>query len=294
MFEDFKRDALKAGVKAAIVSISVLADIKAYFAALEEENELNNFQKLLIRKRFVLNPPDDKTKSIIIAVWPRELVRLIFHHNGKSAACLTEKGVLQKPFEEIFAKTGFALTPEPMLPLKHLAVRCGLNKYGRNNITFCGDRGSFIRIGAYFTDMPAEVHTWRDVVIMPQCEACGLCVQACVTTALQPRRFLMDNEKCLTYYNRQEIPDWVPPHAHNALYGCYRCQAACPANFHRLAGAPEIVFTESEVHTMLMASSFADFPAEIKKKLGHIDYGQEMPFVPRNLQLLLDNSRQSD
>jgi epoxyqueuosine reductase len=43
---------------------------------------------------------------------------------------------------------------------------------------------------------------------------------------------VIDVGKCVTLYNEigGEFPEFIHPEAHNALMGCMKCQAPCPAN----------------------------------------------------------------
>ena len=177
------------------------------------------------------------------------------------------------------------------MPVKRLAVRGGLCEYGRNNITYCGDWGSFVRLGAYVSDMEPKDYIWRDVVSMASCENCCKCAANCPTKAISPNRFLINCEICLSNLNGadgQDIPDWVPASVHNGLYGCYRCQEICPANKDCFENIDQIVFDEAETKIMLNSSSYADFPESIRKKLWHYEVpGAEFACIPRNLALMI-------
>jgi epoxyqueuosine reductase len=162
----------------------------------------------------------------------------------------------------------------PPVPLKSLAVRVGLTKYGRNNIAYTKEFGSYQQLYGFVTDAElteesteetseetaektaaktfAEssgrcVGVWAkssvgntqaacDLPLLEECRDCGRCVNVCPTGAIAGDRFLLHAERCLTYLNEfpGEWPDWVPRRAHHAVVGCMKCQAICPANRGKL------------------------------------------------------------
>jgi len=282
--------------KIAILPISVLADAKAYMMALEQKYTLNAFQRRIIHERYVYSVDGDDAKSLVIAAWPLQPALYEFHYRGKVITTLLDDNYAAAGDEEprltqAFADRGHSLRAVNWLPLKHLAVRGGLCEYGRNNIAYCGEWGSFTWLGGYVTDMPApEDYIWRDVINMPVCESCDECINTCKTAAITPAQWLIDNEKCLAYHNYHDnLPDWIPAAAHRHLHGCYACQHVCPANSKRVQNLVPTVFDEAQTRIMLDAAAFADYPQEIKNALGLFDPAKDFAFMPRNLRLLLEN-----
>jgi epoxyqueuosine reductase len=53
-------------------------------------------------------------------------------------------------------------------PLKLLAARCGLSRYGRNNVTYVEGMGSFNRLVAWATDLAAPEDAWQEPERMPR------------------------------------------------------------------------------------------------------------------------------
>ncbi len=286
------------GIKFTIIPIECLEEIKTDMQLLSARYELNDFQREIVNDRYVLDPPQGEfpSKSLVIAVWQLSIARASFHYRGRCASCIVDDSFtpatdIHDRLSKLFSAQGYALKYVSWLPLKRLAVRSGLCEYGRNNITYCGDWGSFIRLGAYVSSVPAENYVWREVKSMGACSRCGKCIANCPTGAILPNRFLIDNVKCLTYHNDsdQGIPDWVPRSAHHCLVECTRCQEICPLNSRRLTNLKTIEFTEAETEAMLSAGSFLGFPESVREKLWYYDTGEPFKFLPRNLRLMLDN-----
>jgi len=283
--------------KIVIMPIGILADVKAYMMELEQKYTLNAFQRRIIHERYVYHVEGDDAKSLVIAAWPLQPALYEFHHNGKVITTLLDDNYAAPSDEESrlaqsFADRGHSLRAVSWLPLRHLAVRGGLAEYGRNNIAYCDEWGSFAWLGGYVSDMPPpDDYIWRDVINMPVCESCDECVNACKTAAITPAQWLIDNEKCFAYHiGYDNLPDWIPSQAYRYLQGCYACQAVCPANSKRVQGLVPIVFDEAQTQIMLDAATFADYPQEIKDKLAQFDATKDFAFMPRNLRLLLENA----
>jgi hypothetical protein len=71
MNDDITNKAREQGIKLAIIPIECLSDIKSDMAQLENENNLNELQKWIIRQKYILDVPelDFEAKAIVIAVW---------------------------------------------------------------------------------------------------------------------------------------------------------------------------------------------------------------------------------
>jgi len=304
--EKILQDALIKGIRLAILPIAVLNEIKADIEEFSVKNTLNDFQKWFIENRYIFDTKFADagfvTKSLVVAVWKGKVSRLVFQYEGIKAACLIEDGIINRGInsnphiKQIFDDAGFSLKYTNCLPQKRLAVCSGLCEYGRNNIAYCGDWGSFVHIGTYISDIPSDDnYFWRDAVSMENCKTCGKCIKNCPTNAIKPDCFLIDCELCLSMTNsndRRRIPDWVPKSAHHCLYGCYDCQEICPANAKRLENQnlESIYFDETETLIMAKSRRYSDFPKETKEKLWHFSSGKDFACVVRNLRLMLENA----
>ena len=120
------------------------------------------------------------------------------------------------------------------IPVKLLAVRTGLAQYGRNNIAYVRNLGSFVRLDAFCTDAPLHVEdykskgSWR----LSSCPPCRNCHHVCPTGCIPYDGKVIDAERCLTYLNEHEgeWPEWLDPRGHNSLVGCMLCQEMCPVD----------------------------------------------------------------
>lgn len=299
MVDEIKKAAFESGMKLEVLPIGKMAELKADIDKVAAENAINGFQKWIIEKKYVYTPEVDfEVKSVVVAVWPQRVVKLVFQYRGKTACCITDDGFLHTTerddaLKALFEQRGFHLKPVSWMPQKRLAVCAGLCEYGRSNITYCGDWGSFIKLNSYATDLPAEDYSWSEAVTMDLCDICRKCIANCPTKAILPDRYLIDNEICLACVNSRDdkdIPDWVPKTAHHGLLECTKCQDVCPMNRKCLANLEVIEFSEEETETMLGSSSFKEFPEAIKEKLWIYNNGDELKCIPRNLRLMLENA----
>ncbi|MBN2240907.1 MAG: hypothetical protein JW712_14150 [Dehalococcoidales bacterium] len=160
------------------------------------------------------------------------------------------------------------------LPLKTLAVRSGMAKYGRNNISYIAGLGSFYRLLAFYTDCPLTTDNWQQPEMMPECENCSLCRDACTMGSIDKERFLIHAENCLGAKADQnpDYPWWVryQPGYPQAFIGCMLCQAVCPVNRPFLETVnEETEFSESETGMILNTAPLESLPEETLRKLGN-------------------------
>ncbi len=142
------------------------------------------------------------------------------------------------------------------VPLKLLAARLGLVRYGRNNVTYSPSAGSYLQLLGYLTDadLPPEAHrSLQEPELLDECAACGVCEALCPTSAIGGDRVLLHVERCLTLANETagRWPAWVPAAAHNCLIGCLACQRMCPANPELPTRDSGVVFGEEETRALL-------------------------------------------
>jgi len=178
-------------------------------------------------------------------------------------------------------------------PSKTLATRMGLSVYGRNNVTYLPDLGSYFQLAGYLTDAALEPRKseLQAPQVMPECETCRACRKACPTGAIGEDRFLLRAERCVTLHNEYEYPwpEWLPPSAHNCLVGCSRCQEACPVNEGRLRyEAPNPSFDKEETAAILSVDpDSSPVWRGIKAKLECAGMPGFETLIGRNLKALL-------
>jgi len=201
----------------------------------------------------------------------------------------TKQSDLQGIISYELAELGFSCE-RIILPVKLLAVRSGLAKYGRNNISYTPESGSFHFLASFISDLPPETDVWNELELLSECSGCSICSESCPTAVIRDDRFLVHCENCITLFNRNPgiFPDWFKPELLNSLVGCIKCQLACPAN-QRVKG--EIIamegFTWQETDTLLSNSDFNQLPAELQEKFTQFGFPELHPIILRNIKALL-------
>jgi epoxyqueuosine reductase len=235
------------------------------------------------------------SKSLFIVAVPQPQVRVTFSRRDKSYRGIipptysyeTDR-IVQGVLEHHLIPSGFHVQ-KAKLPWKLLAVRSGLARYGKNNITYVDGLGSYHRLAAFISDIPAAEDHWQEPQLLERCENCKACMKACPTGAIAADRFLLHGERCLTFHNerRGEYPQWIKPSWHNCLVGCLYCQKACPVNKDAgKAVAEGPVFSEEETDFILQHAPLKEVPQSVIQKLAQLDMIEYLPVLGRNLRVL--------
>jgi epoxyqueuosine reductase len=169
---------------------------------------------------------------------------------------------------------------------KLLAVLSGLGQYGRNNICYVGDWGSYADPSGFYTDIPYDGPVQASLR-MAACETCDVCRKACPTGAIGETQ-VIDASHCLSSANngrKGPMPRWVPKDAHHTLVECLRCQACCPQN-------PAIDYSHTleldEAETKRLLSRRKKMPKDIEQKLRDFGMGGwNMAALKRNARLFV-------
>jgi len=289
------------GCSGRIVPIQHLIDLK-------EEIEINRnkgifdstfCQERLVYFNYEIQETFPDANSIVITAAPQSQQKVHFDLRGRDFQVIvppTYSSETDKKVEDIIAyilkPEGFDFRPA-VLPLKSLAVHSGLAEYGKNNITYIQSIGSFYRLKAFFSDLPAIEDNWFEMELMEQCEKCSACIDKCPTGAIIPERFLMKAERCLTFHNERpdKFPTWIEPSWHNCLIGCMECQMVCPVNKKsRSRFEEEIRFSQEESTILLKERSSRKLPPEMINKLQRIGLSEDINLIPRNLGVLLEQN----
>jgi len=136
------------------------------------------------------------------------------------------KEILPDEERESFSYRAFS-DSAPVLE-RYWAMKAGLGWIGRNHQLIIPKGGSMFFLGELFLNLALEY----DAPIDSHCGNCHQCVDACPTGALSLTEPFCA-EKCISYQtieNRGEIPASIAEKMGDTIYGCDRCQKACPWN----------------------------------------------------------------
>jgi epoxyqueuosine reductase len=253
----------------AVLGMAELAETGRFISQLKELGQLDArfFQNYLVGLVQSATNPEPHWKSIILLSCPRPAHRLIFEAKAGPISCFIPPtyveyrmfGMMLLRDLRVSLGREFPLTAILRAPLKSLAVRSGLVTYGRNNITYSGEYGSYHQLVGFISEAELEPFCLDGPVAGPQlpdCARCSACVWRCPTQAIDKKRFLLHAEKCLTLFT--ENPGILPPVRDKldgemlCLAGCLACQTVCPANKDKLKVEPAPVsFTATETKRFL-------------------------------------------
>lgn len=248
----------------AVLGMAELAESGRFISGLKESGQLDNrffrtYLAGLVRSAGNLEP---RWRSIILLSCPRPAHRLTFALASGPFNCFIPptyveyrklSSMLLKDFRTFMGRD-FPKTAILRAPLKRLAVVSGLAAYGRNNITYSGEYGSYHQLVGFISE--AELEPFCDdgpdqSPQLPACARCSACAKRCPTGAIDRERFLLHAEKCFTLFTENSGP--LPPVRDKltgemlCLAGCLACQTVCPANKGKLKIEPAPVsFTASE------------------------------------------------
>ena len=242
-----------------------------------------------------------EARSVIVTVTPEPMLFLHVTYRGKRHEFILPPGYAygrndartKQHVQDVMEQAGFQCQRPGGIPMKLTAVRSGLCLYGRNNISYNPQFGSFIRLNAFVSDMPApDDYTWGPVARMPECETCRVCVRACPTQCIDLDRNIIHGERCLTYLNEHggDFPEWLNPSVHHTLVGCMRCQMACPQDKgHIHTEAVEDPFDEADIDAICAGGEYDDLPEKTRNALEALNlndawWGQALS---RNMRALL-------
>ena len=112
---------------------------------------------------------------------------------------------------------------------RYWAEKAGLGWVGRNHQLIIPRAGSMFFLGELFLSAELEY----DSPMPNRCGNCHKCVDACPTGALHRHSTTFNAEQCLSYQlieNRGTLSEEARQSMGNTIYGCDRCQTACPWN----------------------------------------------------------------
>ncbi len=303
MIDLLKKAVVAYGDRVGVLPVERLQDIRRDVEELRSRGGLNDFQQFITTQLYSFDPPpvDFPIRSILVTATPAPgALQLVFRHGEQRISALLPVSYANKAksqqhsqdyLRDLLAPLGCRVSYAPQLPHKLIAVRSGLGRYGRNNICYVEGFGSFLNLNTYYSDLDCKQDGWQELRALELCGSCLACRRACPTAAIRPERFLIDNQRCLTYFNEAggeyEFPAWIDPAAHHTLYGCLRCQAACPLNRPHLDGAGETLeFDEEETACLMEGRPPEGFPPRLREKVERLEMAEYLSGLPRNLGAL--------
>ena len=286
------------GYRGTVVPVEHVAQLKHEIEGRLGRAEIDAqlYEKYLSGFKFDVTTNLPQTRSIIMTAAPQPQRKVTFHFNGQTYSAIIPPTYyadtddqIRDILENILNANGYQLH-RAALPLKLLAVRSGLAAYGKNNIAYVKGLGSFVRLRAFLSDMPAGSSEWLEPQAMKECDSCKACLNACPAGAIVPDRFLIHAERCITFVNEWpgEFPEWLDPAWHNSLIGCMKCQLICPVNKQFVKWVEEGEnFSESETELILNEVPLDRLPPETAHKLNRSYMAEYLDVLPRNLRALM-------
>ncbi len=290
------------GIKGKILSIQHLGDLKKDIERRKEKGVFDEefYQERLTFFNFSVPESLPEAKSLMVVAAPQPQIRVTFFLDGERYRFIIPPTYSYDTDElarnlllSVLKPQGYNLV-DTRLPVKLLAVHSGLAKYGKNNVTYLDEFGSFHRLKAFYTDLPCSRDNWGELQVNEKCSNCSACEKNCPVGAISSDRFLIHAQRCLSFHNERqaEFPEWIDPSWHHCLIGCLNCQLICPLNksFDKWFEDQE-KFSEEETNFILQGKAEDSLPDETVKKLGRLNLLEDLNLLPRNLSVLIKQNQ---
>jgi epoxyqueuosine reductase len=290
----------KKGFRMAFISASHLEEVKRIIEGLIERKAVESAFAERELQFFEYGSCKDisTVRSLILIACPQAKTRVIIHTDSKTIETIVPPSYvglrrqrLQKlaEIDEVLRQYGFKLA-KALVPEKTLAVRSGLARYGRNNITYIPEFGSFHVMHSYLTDAPLPDGHWGEAKMMEMCANCTLCIHACPTKAISNVRFLIRADRCLTAYTEGEegFPEWIDPNWQESLLGCIKCQGVCPANRKRMEKVEmEMEFSVEDMNAILSNVTMDQLPESAAWKIKQLGFDPFLTIFAQNMKRIV-------
>lgn len=286
------------------IPVDHLSDLKNDFERVKNSGRLSDnkiYRKYISGFKFEKPEKFLTAKSIIIVAIPQKITTVNFCHNGKKIKVLTppgyvddgikKKDVYEAIYRKILKRRDRKIEIVYSLPMKLMAARSGIGEYGKNNICFVKDMGSYHHLLAFYTDHSFPEDNWGRVKMLRLCKGCYICMKRCPTKCITEENFVIDVGKCITLYNElpDPMPKWIKPETHNALIGCLKCQMECPANLEFDSNIKHLEdISEDETKMILSGVQNKVLWKSAQSKLKKIGLSRDFKHLSKNLKLLLD------
>ncbi|MGD0564795.1 MAG: tRNA epoxyqueuosine(34) reductase QueG [Roseiarcus sp.] len=173
---------------------------------------------------------------------------------------------------------------------KPLAAAAGLGWQGKHTNLVSRDFGSWLFLGAIFTDLTLA----PDAAESDHCGACRACLDVCPTRAFTAP-YRLDARRCVSYLtieHKGTIARELRPAIGARIYGCDDCLAVCPWNkFAREGREAKLAQREDLANPSLAELAALDEPSFRRrfaggpiKRIGHARF-------LRNVMIAIGNSR---
>jgi epoxyqueuosine reductase len=286
------------GYRGTVLSVEHVAQLENEIEERRRRREIDEglYDKYFSRFKFDVRSNLPGTCSIIMTAAPQPQRKVTFHFKGQTYLVIIPPTYyadtddhIDNVLQNILSSNGYQLH-RAALPLKLLAVRSGMAKYGKNNIAYVEGLGSFVRLRAFLSDVPPGRGEWMEPQVMKECDECKACLNACPPGAIAQDRFLIHAERCITFRNEWsgDFPEWMDPAWHNSLVGCMKCQLVCPVNKRFIKWVEEgEAFNEAEAQLILNGVPLDRIPPETVHKLNRCYMLDYLDVLPRNLRALM-------
>jgi len=289
-------------------SIELLKEIKIEMIKLGETGAVHQFlTNFLIKRDYLEGIKLQNLKSIFAVAIPCKEQGLIFNFNDKRYKILISPGYVNrklidtKIFNELSNILNGNIEQISLIPIKNLSVKLGLTAYGRNNITYIPNLGSYFSLLCFVSnfDFGCKFSSVKiENTSLNNCENCYKCVKACPTGAFSKENSVVNFDQCICRFSvmKEKFPEWINPKWYNRLFGCMICQKVCPENAQFNKSRIEVICEFTSEETVQLLDGYNPMTApdsdKLKKKIFSLGlsfyYGINISeYIGRNLKALL-------
>lgn len=297
------------GDRGAVVPFFRINDLKNNMSELKNsENKIIWIDRMVkhitnAENKFIPSDIDFIPRSLISVIMPSPKVKLRFNYYGKLLYCVvpphytnwySNNDRVLTYIRDYLKSYNLSVEKIITIPQKMLAVHCGLGLYGRNNICYNNEFGSYMQIMTYISDLHCENQLWYPLKRMDICSNCNNCIISCPTGAIENNQKLVNTNKCITFFDEipwslEPFPNWINNNAFNSIIGCETCQVNCPANeINKNNVIIGVEFTDNETIEILNNNLNKPYSAALNNKLENTGIAPEYTkVIPRNLNALI-------